>query len=508
MINKQIIYTILISIILVSVIYFYYKNNLPPTKNVKEGFSAAAANVDEAYRSTIKETFKKTLSRDPYEYEVKLYAALMHHPYDSNSINKKIKGSTEYAELISKEVSDIKIDNKSGSSAKTPVLESFSQEVENLKPKVDDYIRDMTFDDRMDAYKKIVKVFEKTLNRIPITDELNFFTYKLHSNILSLTNIEMVLQSSREYDILTRNQTNVVNASLVQNITDAQLNLMVDKAYDDVMRKDLTDDLLKSFLKKKLHEYSLDIEKLKLLIKVMHNLDIQSGNNSDIAQCINGSKDTSDKPQPKEEAKAESEPAPEPAPEPPKEDDAGKGGSSKQSDTDEIILTREQQIAIAEIMKQTSKQKEPLNPPKEERNTGENEKGFHCASPLLDGDKYGKCMAKNVYSKQSPYYDTLYTANNNFQSTKENCSYDFINVEKDQKLAKEQMKRHAELYGKTCGSSTEKLLEEQLNGYGKPFDSNAKLNLRNTKYGAFLEDVEDTKVGSILPRFVYKELSA
>ena len=159
MINKQIIYTILISIILVSVIYFYYKNNLPPTKNVKEGFSAAAANVDEAYRSTIKETFKKTLSRDPYEYEVKLYAALMYHPYDSNSINKKIKGSTEYAELISKEVSDIKIDNKSGSSAKTPVLESFSQEVENLKPKVDDYIRDMTFDDRMDAYKKIVKVF-------------------------------------------------------------------------------------------------------------------------------------------------------------------------------------------------------------------------------------------------------------------------------------------------------------------------------------------------------------
>jgi len=105
---------------------------------------------------------------------------------------------------------------------------------------------------------------------------------------------------------------------------------------------------------------------------------------------------------------------------------------------------------------------------------------------------FDQCSAQNSYNKNK-FYDGLYT--NMKSALPPTCS---ATVEKNQ-LANRQKARNASELAYECNRTS--------TGSSAPYDydPNVVPQLRNTKFGTFLDDAENTNVGSILPKFVYKE---
>jgi hypothetical protein len=481
---KTIMYILILSIVLISAIYFYHSYS--KTKKNVEGFSEVT--VDAVSRKTIMDSFNAVLGRDPYEYEVKVYASEMSHPYDKDIIENKIKGSSEYKKNMAKE------SLKENKLVNYDFIEGFQQDIEANKETVKSFIEKMSFDDKLESYRIIVKQFENNLDRLPTVEELNYFTYKLKQDNFDLTKMEQVLQSSKEFSILTNNQTNLVNARIVENITERQMELMVKKAYQEVFDKELTEDYMIKFLITKLHDYSLNTDKLKAFLKLMYDFDMNK-----LAQQQTSTTQQQETSSQKEAAKQAAE--------------TSKADVQKQEAANQTQKAASQQEKPTVTEEQASDGKTSTN---ESGKTSTNEsakaskedddasKQFFFCSPLLNDSK---CMSKNAYKKFAPFFDSVYEANSDFQKSNQNCTYDYMNTEKDQKLANEQMKRHQDYLGMKCNTSLEQVLAEQLDGFGAPFDSGVNIQYRNTKYGAYIGDAEDTKVGSILPKFVFKELA-
>ena len=108
---------------------------------------------------------------------------------------------------------------------------------------------------------------------MPTKFELEFYTEKM-SNGFTENQLVTVLESSKEYKILEKAQTNLVNGTLPGNITDLQIKLDVRTIYESVYGTDkLPSDEEETFLILKYIQYNIDKQKLLNLIQFIKNFD-------------------------------------------------------------------------------------------------------------------------------------------------------------------------------------------------------------------------------------------
>jgi hypothetical protein len=111
------------------------------------------------------------------------------------------------------------------------------------------------------------------------------------------------------------------------------------------------------------------------------------------------------------------------------------------------------------------------------------------------------CMAMSGY--KDPFRDDLYENMKAFQNT----DLKTFKTPDPNALADVQNTRNLAELRYACGNNSYFAnLERQMASDSSPFDSFLKPSVRNTRYGSFLEDAGNTKVGSIMPSFLYKEL--
>jgi len=187
----------------------------------------------------IKDAFNEQLGRDPTPSELSKYLT----QFDANTLKTKI----ELVRLIALTPEKIGALKDDGTRAK--------QKMKDLK--VADY----------ELYKKIMDAFTVTLDRLPNSSELdNYFVMMKTKPSFTVDKLKDALISSREHEILEKNQKNNVHGELIGNITERQMKIIIDGIYSSVYHQD-PDKFTFDYLRSKFVDFNLDDEKLVRFIK-------------------------------------------------------------------------------------------------------------------------------------------------------------------------------------------------------------------------------------------------
>lgn len=420
--------TLIIVIVLVAAYYTYIVKQKPK----REGFTQQ---YKQDYIDFMNKTFKELLNREPTTYELSLYAE---YQTDKPVIVSKIKTTGEYS------------DRHNGIHH---VVEHFTDA---------NTISDQT----LENYRQIINVYNKTLDRMPTKYELEFYESKMRDGF-STGQLQTVLESSREYFILQKNQSNVVNGELPGNKTDAQVTLDVRDVYQSIYGAGkLPSEYLEDFLKRKYVEYNLDQKKLKQFILLLRNLD----NDKDVCTNVTTTNTTT-------------------------------GDSSTTNTNNGSSATNTQTATNTEAgTKMTANALNAMNASSvytttkptavsAEESTCQTKQSF-CQSYLNDLNTQ---FATYPYDEQ---YSILYKLNNGKDGLPKQCTNRFASIYHRDLYAEEIQKRNKNEQQFACDRSTY-FANEIDNG----ILSNTKLS------GTPLFEAADTKIGSIMPKFEYKNLS-
>ncbi len=124
-----------------------------------------------------------------------------------------------------------------------------------------------------EQYKQIIEVFQNTLDRSPNAAELNFyFNLSKKDNAFTLAKLRDTLLMSREFEILSKNQRNVVFGELEANITEKQLEMTIVGIYQSIY---LTkpDPFAYKYIRQKFIDFNLDEDKLILFVKKLKSAE-------------------------------------------------------------------------------------------------------------------------------------------------------------------------------------------------------------------------------------------
>ena len=453
-----------IAIVAIFVIYFVYMNEKSKHGKSLETF---VTNVEDNYRKSIVDTFHTVLGRDPYEFEVHLYRDYMKSPTDTKNIETKLMGSAEY---------------KKGPRVDEPVQPTQTTTLDKTQ-NVITFLQTMDLDERLKVYRGIVKIYETNLFRMPTMKELNYYTYRLKTDsTFSTDKLTQILQMSKEYKILEKNQTNLVNADMEGNITDAEVTLIVNNAYKSVYNTEPTQEM-EEFLKVKYIQYKMDNAKFLKLLKLLQSLD---QNDIDMTAL-----DASIEPQDKTNT----------------DKDKGTKDTDKETkDTkDKETKDRKDKETKDKGTKDTNtKDKETKDTQTiEKESLPKNKASSFGANWNPKIDTAGKACTHSPYDEKK-FFDMLYENIKFEQKTSVPCS---STTTERNRLAELQEKRNLDDQQYACSRNNYAVQvdEELMSGNINAYDKNILPQYRNTKYGAFLDDAANTKVGSILPRFVFKE---
>lgn len=144
------------------------------------------------------------------------------------------------------------------------------------------------------TYKMIIATYQDILDRHPNTDELQFYYNLVTQTGATREKIRDILMSSREREILSKNQKNEVYGELEQNITDKQLEIAITEIYRAVYQR-YPDQEEYKFLRSKFVAFNLDEEKLARYIRHMKLAETGSG---DVAIGAAGVSAMAQEPQP------------------------------------------------------------------------------------------------------------------------------------------------------------------------------------------------------------------
>ena len=146
---------------------------------------------------------------------------------------------------------------------------------------------DLTKDDYA-LYKKIIDIYQKELDRLPNSAELShYFNMLKTDSSFTLDKLEEALLASREHDILEKNQVNTVQGDLMGNINDRQIQMIVVAIYKSIYFVE-PDQATYNFLKAKFISFDLSEDKLINFIKQLKSADqsptLPTNNQSDVIQ--------------------------------------------------------------------------------------------------------------------------------------------------------------------------------------------------------------------------------
>lgn len=130
---------------------------------------------------------------------------------------------------------------------------------------------------------EVIAIFNEILERHPDAEELQYYSTFIKGNPANIEKMKVLLLQSNEYKRLQKLQNNTAYGYLLGGITDRQLALMVLSVYNQVAGSGnkLDDDTMK-FLKKKYLEFQLDEKVFKKFVQdfVLFNSSAKTANNN------------------------------------------------------------------------------------------------------------------------------------------------------------------------------------------------------------------------------------
>lgn len=455
-------------------------------KQVKERFIESS---DGQYYETIKTLVQTYLLRQPEQFELERYKRLMKHPKDADPVIEALKKTPEYLELV-------KASPKSNTmAALTPFLDPGAGNT-----KIDKIIEDASVKQRTEIYRAIIKAYDSHLERMPTMRELNYYTYRMLTDPkFDQPKLVSVLQSSKEYQILQKNQNNLVQGELSGNITDAQVSMEVRRIYDTVFH-DSPDVEMERFLKYKYRSYELNEKRFTeflLLLKAMDESKV------DIRSLADGKVDITVLPI---------------------------GAHNPTAVTN--IVSQEAQAVPKFGVTQEQSRCQVANPIYHQKifniiNPTEQDLQNLMKEVNADGNivqqQRATCSTKDY---NDPLYESLKEAQKD--ARKQSCRWDKNGFEKQveseynsrNKLAMYQEARNLEELQSNCKRNTYFLnADDDMVLYPNPDQKKnahpcktaanniSAANEQPSIMGALLTEVENTRVGSLMPRFIYKETS-
>jgi len=257
--------TFLLAIIIIAA-YFITINE----KTIREKFTSLTSNRDDnieyshTYTETIKTVVQTYLLRQPEQYEIDRYRLLMSHPRDAEPVIDAVKKTDEYKEIIK-------------AASKTKDMATLAPLVETTgNVSIDQLIEKTDVKDKTEMYRTIIGVYDKELQRMPTSRELNYYAYRmLTDHNFTDKKLTAILQSSREFGILQKNQSNLVYSELPMNATDAQVTYDVRRLYNDIFGEDPGSEM-ERFLKFKFIEMNLEEKRFVEMLLLMRAIDKNS----------------------------------------------------------------------------------------------------------------------------------------------------------------------------------------------------------------------------------------
>lgn len=189
-----------------------------------------------------------------------------------------------YAELI--ESGDLTADTLTIALEDSEAFKQMKKEAAAANTLMDTREHSMSHDERMrikerlERSKDIIDVFEKVLRRMPSDHELARYRDQEGAS-MTTADIERHLESTEEYKRTQKMQSNMVHADLPGNLTEAQLRLHVTELYEKVHGSGARlSAKLFQFLKIKYVEYNLNDDRLLSLIQKIKDHDSGSSSSS------------------------------------------------------------------------------------------------------------------------------------------------------------------------------------------------------------------------------------
>jgi hypothetical protein len=489
----------LITVIIVILVFFFYVR--PARKGKRENF---VQSIDNSYKNSIVKVFNLVLGRDPHEFELLLYKSHMSNPVDTTVVQAKLLESTEAKNLVTDSIKSATCASTNSVSQNNTLGVVNSATVGSSREHFQNTSA-MNTNERLELYKSIIQVYEQNLDRLPTTYEIEYYALKMLNEFsFTLKELQIILTSSKEYDILQKNQTNLVNAQVPGDITDAQLTLIVNNIYFSLFSVQ-PNDVMEKFIKAKYIEYKFNDEKFKRMLLLLHQID---GEKDAYATGIATNTTTSSS-SPGTVASLSY---------PGTMASSGLIGTSGLSGTSGISGTSGTKIVYSESYVPTVTSETSNNGQTNTVVLNDLVKGVQqladsiknslpqvtqeCPSKkqFIYSDHYQTIGQKgdcdSVYSKNK-FTDSLYDNLKNVQSNTFTCPNNSKNS-----LADVLNKRNDDELKYQCSRNAYYLsIEGQLQDH----DPNLSFQYKNTRFGTFLEDADNTKVGSILPKFIYKE---
>jgi len=142
---------------------------------------------------------------------------------------------------------------------------------------------------------EVIAIFNEILERHPDAEELQYYSTFIKGNPANLEKMKVLLLQSNEYKRLQKLQNNTAYGYLLGGITDRQLALMVVSVYNQVAgnASKLDDDTMK-FLKKKYLEFQLDEKVFKKFVQdfVLFDSSSKTANNNNKQVSSTSQQDT------------------------------------------------------------------------------------------------------------------------------------------------------------------------------------------------------------------------
>lgn len=226
--------------------------------------------------------FASYLGRAPTATELDAYTSKMSSPTDYSSVMVKLQATPEYKATVLGETKPAST-SPPPTTSKTTVTASTVAAAKAPLPKfTPPGVEAQSAQDAKTAmYRKIINTYLNVMDRYPTDQELSYYAKKMTAEpALTIDKLVLILESSREYKIKEKTQTNIINSSLDGIITDAQLTYEVRRLFAQVYGVQLASYETEQFLKQKFVEFQLDVNRVVQLLKLMKQLDeagLQSG---------------------------------------------------------------------------------------------------------------------------------------------------------------------------------------------------------------------------------------
>ncbi len=242
----------------------------------KESFAEATTTATSATDQKLKQDvvstiFMSYLGRQPTATELDTYTSKMTSPTDYTSVMVKLQATTEYkANVLGESPKSTTTTTKTPASS-AAVIKVGATTGKLTPPGV---AVQSAQDAKTALYRKIINTYLNVMDRYPTDQELSYYAKKMTSDpSFTIDKLISILESSREYKIKEKTQTNIINSSLDGIITDAQLTYEVRRLFAQVYSVQLASYETEQFLKQKFVEFQLDVAKFVQLLKLMKQLD-------------------------------------------------------------------------------------------------------------------------------------------------------------------------------------------------------------------------------------------